>query len=86
MRSLLIGDGKPRRHGRWIYRSVTSHPDACQLADREEVVGMIHIDPTKLVHWQPCGKGFTYWAAVKKETVSESSSFFRSITNNTAIT
>jgi hypothetical protein len=34
------------------------------------MLGKINTNPTKLIHWQPCGDDFTYWAVIKRDTVS----------------
>jgi hypothetical protein len=33
------------------------------------MIGRINDDPSKLIHWQPCGKDFTYWACIKRPQV-----------------
>lgn len=69
MRRRFVNDGKPREHGRWIYRSVIEHA-SCPTAERDLMLGKINSDPTKLIHWQPCGEEYTYWAVIKRDTVS----------------
>ena len=44
LRQRFVGDGKPRDHGRLIYRSVVPHA-ACPHADRDQMLGKINDDP-----------------------------------------
>lgn len=70
MRRRFVNDGKPREHGRWIYRCVINHATPPEVAERDLMMGKINNDPTKLIHWQPCGEDNTYWAVIKRDTVS----------------
>ena len=65
VRKCVINDGKPRDHGRIIYRSVIPYEKYPHIA-RDQMIGRVNDDPSLLVHWQPRGDDYTYWAVVKK--------------------
>ena len=65
VRNCVLNDGKPRDHGRIIYRSVIPYEKYPHIA-RDQMIGRVNRDPSLLVHWQPCGDDYTYWAVVKK--------------------
>lgn len=50
LRQRFVGDGKPREHGRLIYRSVIPHA-ACPDADRDQMLGKINEDPRWVGEW-----------------------------------